>query len=92
MIAVISCNKYHRKITRLADVGDRDTFAAKVFLNSLGPMECIICGPCSHVELGWEGRLRVHGCYDDVDAAKVAAQKLDKSEYVLKGMDNDEEV
>lgn len=48
MFAVITCNKYHRRTIRVANLGDADPES----LLDMQMGECRICGPCSHVEVG----------------------------------------
>jgi hypothetical protein len=75
MLAVVSCNKYHNKTLRIADIGDRDQEQAQVLLSSMNAWECPICGPCSHVELSWNNRFTVHHvCADLKDAVEFAKQ------------------
>lgn len=73
MIALLSCKKFSRRPLRAANVGDQ---GADAVIESLGPMECPICGPMSHVEMSWVGMLEVHGHFQDEAEALDARQKL----------------
>ena len=81
MFAVISCKKFHRQTLRIADFGDtvKTVDQAQAMLNKYPGAECPVCGPCSHVELGWSGYLVVHSVHTSESGAIDAAVALDES-------------
>ena len=86
MLAVVSCNKYAQQTLRIADVGARTQPEAQQLLDGLGAFECPICGPCSHVELSWRGRFKIHAmceCLDDARDKAKAIQAEDSDHYRL---------
>lgn len=84
MLAVVSCNKYTQQTLRIADVGARTEPEAQHLLDELGSFECPICGPCSHVELTWHGRFKIHVMCEHLDDAQEKAKAIsteDSSHY-----------
>jgi hypothetical protein len=68
MFTVLTCNKFSRFGIVVADVGDNDPHE---LINKIPPRECPVCGPCSHVELSWRGRLEPHGGLFETDTAAI---------------------
>jgi hypothetical protein len=73
MFVVLACNKYSPKQLRVADIGDSDP---DTVVKGINTMECIVCGPCSHVEFTWTGYLSVLSQHDNVDSALKSADDL----------------
>ena len=77
MFAVVSCKKYHPRTLRVVEIGNSDPLE---LFKKMKNMECRLCGPCSHVELSWEGWLESHGIYK-TDQEAIEASKLLSFEY-----------
>ncbi len=68
MFHVIACRKYTQQTIRLVNADSLDD----MLKGDMG--ECLLCGPCSHVELGpRKDYWTVLSSHDDEDSATVAA-------------------
>lgn len=78
MFGLVSCKKYDPMTLRIVDFGDDITkvIQAQEKLNKSEKMECMICGPLSHVELAWEGYHKVIALYGTVNEASLAGRIL----------------
>lgn len=75
--AVISCKKYTRQTLRIVETDDPTTLKDR--LDKLRNMECILCGPMSHVELSWHNWFIIHSILPSLDEAKIYAKGLTTS-------------
>lgn len=74
MFHVITCRKYTRQTIRIVNADDVDAMLA----GDMG--ECLLCGPCSHVELGpRKDYWTVHSSHDtELEATEAAWHKLEE--------------
>ena len=66
MFAVIKCSRSSEPV--IANVGENTIEE----LSSMGPAECPICGPCSHVELSFETLWTELGRFETEAEAKAS--------------------
>ena len=70
MYHILSCRKFSRQTLRIVDTGE--TSIEAVMGAPMG--ECLICGPCSHVEVGQNSDYWTnHGGYETLEDATIAA-------------------
>ena len=75
MFHVITCKKYTRQTIRIVNVDDIDS----AMDGDMG--ECLLCGPCSHVELGRrKDYWTVHSSHvTELEATSAAWSKVDEA-------------
>lgn len=78
MLALVSCKKFHPNTLRVVDFGENiiTTKDAEEKLDNFKAMECILCGPCSHVEMSWRGWYTVHSMHETPFEAGNAGREL----------------
>ena len=73
MYHILSCRKFSRQTLRIVDTGE--TSIEAVMGAPMG--ECLICGPCSHVEVGQSSDYWTnHGGYETLEDATIAAWEI----------------
>jgi hypothetical protein len=79
MFVLIKCKKYHRPSVRVVDFGD--TPIAEGFAKFCeSSYECPICGPCSHVEFGYQHLWSIVSTHENRDDAVHELDQLQGSE------------
>lgn len=74
MFSIVACKKYRPMQIRVVNHGDKDI---QELINGFNSMECVICGPCSHVEMCWSNWHTIIGNpIESEDLAVSTAEKL----------------
>ena len=75
---VLSCNKYTKQTVRIVDFGDADP---EERIKKMNHGECILCGPCSHVEIGdWSTYYTIHTRHETRREAIIEACDMTERE------------
>lgn len=75
MFALIKCTKFNDRPT-VAQLPDDET--VKSLAQKIGPCECPICGPCSHVEFSFGGYWESLGTFETEDEAYEERTRIEE--------------
>jgi hypothetical protein len=79
MFCLIKCREFNRPEIRVADMGERSFEDVAEFSG-----ECLICGPCSHVEFSMRGYWSNLGEFQTESAALAALDDALEAQGVAK--------